>query len=146
MKKADDSSTKLVLITGPSGAGKSTAINTLEDLGYEAIDNLPLSLLPKLLEGDPPRHLMALGIDARNRDFSTKFLVEVIDRLAADTTLDLTVCYLECRTDVCYGDFRKPAGDTRWRQQMVRKRAYKKNWIYWLQFDRWPTHWWIRRI
>ncbi|MBU2244548.1 MAG: RNase adaptor protein RapZ, partial [Alphaproteobacteria bacterium] len=37
---------RVVLITGPSGAGRSTAINALEDLGYEVIDNLPMSILP----------------------------------------------------------------------------------------------------
>jgi RNase adaptor protein for sRNA GlmZ degradation len=36
---------KLVLVTGMSGAGKSVALNTLEDAGFEAIDNLPLALL-----------------------------------------------------------------------------------------------------
>ena len=45
---------QLVLVTGPSGAGRSTAINTLEDLGFEAIDNLPLRLVPRLLEGPGP--------------------------------------------------------------------------------------------
>ncbi|NQW13017.1 MAG: RNase adaptor protein RapZ, partial [Rhodobacter sp.] len=38
---------KVVLVTGPSGAGRSTAIHALEDLGFEAIDNLPLTLLPR---------------------------------------------------------------------------------------------------
>ena len=38
---------RLVLVTGPSGAGRSTAIHALEDLGYEVIDNLPLSLVPR---------------------------------------------------------------------------------------------------
>jgi hypothetical protein len=32
---------------------RSTAINVLEDLGFEAIDNLPLSLIPRLLDGPP---------------------------------------------------------------------------------------------
>ncbi|MFM1863377.1 MAG: RNase adapter RapZ, partial [Pseudomonadota bacterium] len=60
---------RLVLVTGPSGAGRSTAIRALEDLGWETIDNLPLSLVPRLLAG--PRHArpIALGIDVRNRDF-----------------------------------------------------------------------------
>ena len=44
-----------VLVTGPSGAGRTTAIRALEDLGYEAIDNLPLSFVPRLLEGDRAR-------------------------------------------------------------------------------------------
>ena len=45
---------RLVLVTGPSGAGRSSAIRALEDMGYEAIDNLPLSLLPRLLDGPAP--------------------------------------------------------------------------------------------
>ncbi|HMO08350.1 MAG TPA: RNase adapter RapZ, partial [Paracoccaceae bacterium] len=44
---------RVVFVTGPSGAGRSTAIHALEDLGYEAIDNLPLSLVPRLLDGPP---------------------------------------------------------------------------------------------
>ena len=41
----------VVLVTGPSGAGRTTAINALEDVGFEAIDNMPLTLAPRLLEG-----------------------------------------------------------------------------------------------
>ena len=47
------STQRLVLVTGPAGAGRGTAIKVLEDLGYEAIDNLPLTLLPRLLDGPP---------------------------------------------------------------------------------------------
>ena len=50
---SDDESHRLVLVTGPSGAGRSTAINVLEDLGYEVIDNLPLTLMPRLFSGPP---------------------------------------------------------------------------------------------
>ena len=44
---SDPKVTPIVLVTGPSGAGRTTAINVLEDLGFEAIDNLPLRLLPE---------------------------------------------------------------------------------------------------
>ena len=91
---------RLVLVTGPSGAGRSTAIRVLEDMGYEAIDNLPLSLLPRLLEGRAPDKPLALGIDARNRDFSTNALIEVIDRRDWPLGLPLQVLYLDCRPDV----------------------------------------------
>lgn len=91
---------QLVLVTGPSGAGRSTAINTLEDLGFEAIDNLPLRLVPRLLEGPGPDRPLALGIDARNRDFSASGLGTLIDDLAGRQGLDLSVLYLDCRSDV----------------------------------------------
>lgn len=94
-------SPRLVLVTGPSGAGRSTAIAVLEDLGFEAIDNLPLRLLPPLLESqgaaDRP---MALGIDVRNRDFSVATLSETIDRLSAERGSALSVLYLDCQADV----------------------------------------------
>jgi UPF0042 nucleotide-binding protein len=56
---------RLVLVTGPSGAGRSTAIDALEDLGYEVIDNLPLSLVPRLIEGAPLGRPIALGLAAQ---------------------------------------------------------------------------------
>ena len=61
---------RIVLVTGPSGAGRSTAIHVLEDLGFEAIDNLPMGLLSRLLDSADSDRPMALGIDARNRDFA----------------------------------------------------------------------------
>lgn len=91
---------RLVLVTGPSGAGRSTAINVLEDIGYEAIDNLPLSLLPRLLDGPPIDHPLALGIDVRNRDFSTTALIEVIDTLGHTAGVDVELLYLDCSAEV----------------------------------------------
>ena len=93
-------SSQLVLVTGPSGAGRSTAINVLEDLGFETIDNLPLRLIPRLLDGPSPEQPLALGIDTRNRDFSTTALTLLIDDLSARTDVSLTVLYLDCATDV----------------------------------------------
>lgn len=91
----------LVLVTGPSGAGRSTAIAVLEDLGFEAIDNLPLRLLPSLLDSpDTTDRPMALGIDVRNRDFSISALIETIDGLSADRGGQLSVLYLDCSADV----------------------------------------------
>lgn len=90
-----DASQRLVLVTGPSGAGRSTAINVLEDLGYEAIDNLPLTLIPRLLDGPARPAPLALGLDVRNRDFSAANLIELIDRLTRRPDCTLEVLYLD---------------------------------------------------
>ncbi|WP_208353870.1 RNase adapter RapZ [Pseudaestuariivita rosea] len=91
---------RIVLVTGPSGAGRSTAIKALEDIGFETIDNLPLSLLPRLLDGPPYPKPLALGIDVRNRDFSATALIETIDRLRDWPEFDSELLYLDCRSDV----------------------------------------------
>ena len=91
---------RLVLVTGPSGAGRSTAINVLEDLGFEAIDNLPLSLLPRLLDGPPLGWPLALGLDVRNRDFSVNALLDLMRELAADPAVSVEVLYLDCSAEV----------------------------------------------
>ncbi|WP_050900918.1 RNase adapter RapZ [Oceanicola sp. S124] len=91
---------RLVLVTGPSGAGRSTAIRALEDLGFEAIDNMPLSLLPRLLDGPPLRRPLALGLDTRNRDFSTLALIEALDGLRQIRGVPLELLYLDSRADV----------------------------------------------
>ncbi|OJY33751.1 MULTISPECIES: RNase adapter RapZ [Gemmobacter] len=87
---------RIVLVTGPSGAGRSTAIHALEDLGYEVIDNLPLSLIPRVLDGPPLGRPIALGIDVRNREFSATALIELVDTLTADPWVDLELLYLDC--------------------------------------------------
>lgn len=101
MKRTDPQPAhRLILVTGPSGAGRSTSIHALEDLGHEAIDNLPLSLIPRLLEGPPHGRPLALGIDVRNRDFSVATLLELVETMAADPCVDVELLYLDCRAEV----------------------------------------------
>lgn len=92
-------SQRVVMVTGPSGAGRSSAINALEDLGYEAIDNLPMSLIPRLLDGPPLPRPMALGLDVRNRDFSSDMLIEVVDTLHRQPGVVSELLYLDCSVD-----------------------------------------------
>jgi len=89
----------ILLVTGPSGAGRSTAINTLEDLGFEVIDNLPLSLLPRLLEGAHDKPL-ALGLDVRNRDFSSAALLDAFEDLSRRLGDKVQLLYLDSADDV----------------------------------------------
>lgn len=93
---------RVILVTGPSGAGRSTAINALEDLGFEAIDNIPLSLIDRLLaaEDDAPPRPLALGLDVRNRDFSTRALMTLVDRLDRDPGIQAELVYLDARPDI----------------------------------------------
>ncbi|MEO1919118.1 MAG: RNase adapter RapZ [Paracoccaceae bacterium] len=83
----------ILLITGPAGAGRSTAINILEDMGYEAIDNLPMHLLPRLLSGGPVERPLAIGIDTRTRGFDPTAILEILD---SDNQTPPTLLFLNC--------------------------------------------------
>jgi UPF0042 nucleotide-binding protein len=78
----------LIVISGLSGAGKSVALNTLEDLDYNCIDNLPAELLPDLVRryaadpGEEHPHV-AVGIDVRNRHTDLNQLPEWLSAVGA---------------------------------------------------------------
>lgn len=91
---------RVILVTGPSGAGRSTATRALEDLGYEVIDNIPLTLLPRLFKGPPLERPLALGIDCRTRDFDVGNLLAAAEVMRAETSFDFTLLYLDCAPDV----------------------------------------------
>jgi UPF0042 nucleotide-binding protein len=93
---------RILLVTGLSGAGKSTALKTLEDLGWEVVDNLPLSLLEHLLStplgkgGARRRRPLAIGIDSRTRDFDAKRIVDQIKALADDRDFPVETLFFDC--------------------------------------------------
>lgn len=91
---------RLVLVTGPSGAGRATAIRVLEDLGFEAIDNIPLRLIPRLLDGGAIDRPIALGIDVRNRDFTPDALLDLFAGLVADKSFKPTLLFLDCSAEI----------------------------------------------
>ena len=90
---------RLVLLTGPSGAGRSTALRALEDIGFEAIDNMPISLVSRLVSDRLERPL-ALVLDPRNRDFSVDALLALAAELSAMHQLDFEMVYLDCPVPV----------------------------------------------
>ena len=88
---------RIVLVTGMSGAGMSSALSALEDLGYEAVDNLPLSLVPTLVaQGDLSNRPIAIGIDSRTRGFNAKRLLAQLRDLRDDGTLEVGLLFLDC--------------------------------------------------
>lgn len=69
---------KIVIITGLSGAGRTTALKIFEDIGYEAVDNLPFSLIPSILN-EKIKSDFAMGIDIRSRGFDGKKIKTYIE-------------------------------------------------------------------
>lgn len=95
-----ENQTTIVLVTGMSGAGKSQALHTLEDCGFEAIDNLPLSVLPVLLNARQREHqYLAVGMDIRTRDFSFSRFKNIVQPLAGHADTKLQVIYLDANDE-----------------------------------------------
>ncbi len=67
---------ELVIITGLSGSGKGSVLKVLEDLGYYAVDNLPIDLIPKFAEltrDSSTIRQAALVVDIREREGLERF-------------------------------------------------------------------------
>jgi UPF0042 nucleotide-binding protein len=93
---------KLVIVSGLSGSGKTIALHTLEDAGYYCIDNLPLGMLPDLLDNmdnaAPGSYdLVAVAIDARSRVDSSDRFEEIMDH-ARQHSLQLKILFLTADT------------------------------------------------
>src|SRR5580700_11790952 len=96
---------RVLLVTGMSGAGRSTALKALEDLGYEAVDNLPLSLVPSLMSHRPLSAPLAVGADVRTRDFGVNALADTFHRLTPEGGAQPVVVFLDCSDDRLVGRF-----------------------------------------
>ncbi len=103
----------LVIVTGVSGSGKGTVLKTFEDLGFFCIDNLPVPLIPKFIEGI---HVSgggfkqaALVIDVRAGE-RLRDLEDVFSELRK-ASFHLFVLFLEARDEVLvrrFSETRRP--------------------------------------
>ncbi len=109
---------RVLLITGMSGAGWSTALKVMKDMGYEAFDNLPLPLVPALIQNvaaDAPA--IAVGADARTRGFAIESMFQTLADVVGGTSRELKVLFIDCddeRLERRYTETRRPhplAGD-----------------------------------
>jgi UPF0042 nucleotide-binding protein len=91
----------LLLVTGMSGAGRSIALKAFEDIGYEAVDNLPLSLVGALVNpAVGKRKALAIGVDVRTRDFGAQPFLDELDALMSRPDLRVSLIFLDCEDDV----------------------------------------------
>lgn len=89
---------QVVIVSGLSGAGKSTALRQFEDMGWEVADNLPLSLLTRMVDeaGEGGGANLAIGIDLRTRGFSTEQVLAVIDELREKGNDPVRLLFMDC--------------------------------------------------
>ncbi len=108
MRNTLKSKNKVIIVTGLSGAGMTSALKIFEDLGYEAVDNLPYSLLQNIINQKFDGSF-AIGIDVRSRDFDGKKLAEFIKKYKK--SLRISLIYFDCDTDIIinrYKETRRP--------------------------------------
>ena len=92
----------ILLVTGMSGAGKSTVLRTLEDLGWEVVDNLPLVLLDRLLASPLPEGAdgdarpLAIGFGAATRGFEPDRIIKRIKQLRDEHGHEVGTLFLDC--------------------------------------------------
>lgn len=92
---------KFIIITGMSGAGKSCVVNSLEDLGFFCVDNLPAKLIPvfaELLNNSKEHERVAVVSDVRaGESFSDLF--EALDELK-ELQIDYKLMFIDAKDDV----------------------------------------------
>ncbi|MBI1216152.1 MAG: RNase adapter RapZ [Alphaproteobacteria bacterium] len=91
----------VLLVTGLSGAGLSSALKGLEDIGYKAVDNLPISLVEPLLAMKQGQGAaVAIGIDSRTWDFTAAGLQKLAAALRAKREMRVSLLFINCQDSV----------------------------------------------
>lgn len=97
---------RLIIVSGLSGSGKSVALHTLEDADYYCMDNIPVSVLPVLVEDLVRRNIpqydkVAVGVDARSSVNDIKDFPVLLDSLKKlDNNIDIHTVFLEATDPV----------------------------------------------
>jgi UPF0042 nucleotide-binding protein len=81
----------VVIVTGLSGGGKASILRALEDVGYEAVDNPPLTMLEEMITRGDQR--LAVGIDARTRGFDAVDVLDAVARLRRNPGLRIQLVF-----------------------------------------------------
>ena len=95
---------KIIIVTGLSGAGRTSALKILEDFGFEAIDNIPTSLLGDIVEAKIKTNL-ALGIDIRSRNFNAKKVSKLIT--TKKKKINISIVFFDCETQNLINRFKE---------------------------------------
>lgn len=96
LKAIEEGKRHIILLSGMSGAGKSQALKCLEDMGYEAIDNIPLNLLPLVAGQSDTANRLVLGVDVRSRDFSPERLFSALNTWRDAQNTEVTLVFMDC--------------------------------------------------
>jgi UPF0042 nucleotide-binding protein len=119
-----------LIVTGMSGAGRSSTLKMLEDVGFEAVDNLPLALLESLFAGRPRTSApLAIGVDVRAADFDADRLKRILTRHRNKRGAPLRLLFLDATDETLarrYKETRRkhPLGSDRpVREAISRERA-----------------------
>ncbi|MSQ87279.1 MAG: RNase adapter RapZ [Alphaproteobacteria bacterium] len=106
----DQEQPRFVVVTGMSGAGKSIALQALADVGFETVDNLPVALISAIVAAHED-HSIAIGVDARTRDFDAGALLSVVEALRQQSKMKVGFVFVDADTDVLvqrYTETRRP--------------------------------------
>ena len=95
---------KILIVTGLSGAGRTTALKIFEDIGFEAVDNLPFFLLNSIVESKVKKNL-AIGVDIRSREFNAKKLSNLI--IEKKKKLEISIIFFDCETNILINRFKE---------------------------------------
>ena len=124
----NQASAQVLLVTEMSGAGKTSVLKNLEDLGYEAVDNIPVTLLPSLAspsQGTLPTPgvcmPMAIGVDIRTRDFTPDEVFQQLQDLVNRGQQNVKLLFLDCDDD----ELQRRYTETRHRHPLAQDRPVR---------------------